>query len=262
MNRKAVFIDIDGTLFATGIGIPQTAKQAIRKLRENGHLAFINTGRSRANIFDKYEEIGFDGYVAGCGAYVEINEKIIKNILFDKKELNHLTEVFDEATSNIIYEGPVNIYYQLKDKEKMLMLFKRFPDVWPTERFALYNPKDALVNKLCCQLYTNSDVELLKRELGDQYELIIHAGNEYAEAMPKGLSKSLGMSEVLEYYGLDKKDSIAIGDSINDMDMLEFSNFGIAMGNACDELKEIADFTTKSVADDGIEYALKTCGLI
>lgn len=128
--------------------------------------------------------------------------------------------------------------------------------------FFPYNPQDALVNKLCCQLYENTNVDLLKRELDASYELIIHAGNEYAEAMPKGLTKSGGMDEVLKHYGMDRKDSIAIGDSINDMDMLEFSNFGIAMGNACDELKEIADFTTKNIQEDGIEHALKVCGLI
>lgn len=135
MKRKAVFIDIDGTLFASGIGIPKSASDAIRKLRRNGHLAFINTGRSRANIFDKYEKIGFDGYVAGCGAYIEIEEKIIKNILFNKEELKHLTNVFDEAVSSIIYEGPDSMYYQPKDEQRMFMLFERYPDVWPTERF-------------------------------------------------------------------------------------------------------------------------------
>lgn len=262
MNRKAIFIDIDGTLFATGIGIPESAKNAIRTLRKNGHLVFLNTGRSRANIFDKYEEIGFDGYIAGCGAYIEIENRVIKNILFDRKELDHLTEVFDKAISAIIYEGPVSMYYPMKDQKRMFQLFERYPDVWPTERFFPYDVNEAVVNKLCCQLFEHSDVELLKEELSSPYELILHSGYEYAEAMPKGLSKSLGMSEVLDYYGLTREDSIAIGDSINDLDMLNFSHFGIAMGNACEELKKVADFTTKNIEDDGIEYALKAYGLL
>lgn len=262
MKRKAVFFDIDGTLFATKIGIPKSAENAIKKLRANGHLAFINSGRSRGNIDYRFDEIGFDGYIAGGGSYVEIENKIIKNILFSKEELKHLTKVFKKAVSNVIYEGPKRLYYPIEDKDAMQKLFNMYPDVWPIERFEIYNNENAVVNKLCCQLYPNSDVELIKNELSDDYSLIIHARNEYAEAMPKGANKAIGIQEVLDYYQMDKEDTVAIGDSMNDMDMLEFTKTGVAMGNSCDELKEIADFCTKSIAHDGIEFALESLNLI
>ncbi|MFR1042121.1 MAG: HAD hydrolase family protein, partial [Faecalibacillus intestinalis] len=66
----------------------------------------------------------------------------------------------------------------------------------------------------------------------------------------------------LEYYGLDLKDTMAFGDGGNDMQMLKHVNTAIAMGNAGDELKSIADFVTKDVDDEGIAYALKHYGLI
>ena len=61
MSRKMLFFDIDGTLVAEGTHyLPQSAVNAIRKARENGHLVFINTGRTRFSIDDFLEEIGFD----------------------------------------------------------------------------------------------------------------------------------------------------------------------------------------------------------
>ena len=70
-DRKIVFFDIDGTLIdGPTHQIPQSAVEAIRKLRENGHLAFINTGRTLVSIEPRIREIGFDGLVCGCGTHI------------------------------------------------------------------------------------------------------------------------------------------------------------------------------------------------
>ena len=70
-DRKLVFFDIDGTLIdGPTHQIPQSAVEAIRKLRENGHLAFINTGRTLVSIEPRIREIGFDGLVCGCGTHI------------------------------------------------------------------------------------------------------------------------------------------------------------------------------------------------
>ena len=70
-DRKIVFFDIDGTLVdGPTHQVPQSAVEAIRKLRENGHLAFINTGRTLVSIEPRIREIGFDGLVCGCGTHI------------------------------------------------------------------------------------------------------------------------------------------------------------------------------------------------
>ena len=79
---------------------------------------------------------------------------------------------------------------------------------------------------------------------------------------PIGGTKQLGIDKFLEYYGLDLKDTMAFGDGGNDMQMLQHVSLAVAMGNAGDELKSIADFVTKDVDDEGIAYALKHYGLI
>ena len=76
------------------------------------------------------------------------------------------------------------------------------------------------------------------------------------------ISKATGIQKVLDHYHLDQDDTYAFGDGENDLEMIEFCRVGVAMGNACDELKEIAEYVTDSVNDDGIYHAFKHYHLI
>ncbi len=67
---------------------------------------------------------------------------------------------------------------------------------------------------------------------------------------------------MLQYFDIDKSEAIAFGDGENDLDMLGFVGLGIAMGNGSEKLKEVADFVTNKSSEDGIEFALKTYGII
>jgi len=78
----------------------------------------------------------------------------------------------------------------------------------------------------------------------------------------RGVDKSVGISKVMEYYGLSLREAMAFGDGGNDVPMVRDAGIGVAMGNACEELKAVADYVTLSVDDDGIEAALQHYGLI
>ena len=71
-ERCMLFFDIDGTLITTDgkRTFPESAKRALREARERGHLVYINTGRVMENVDDFIREVGFDGYVCGCGTYI------------------------------------------------------------------------------------------------------------------------------------------------------------------------------------------------
>ena len=74
--RKAVFFDIDGTLWDEKMQIPQSTKEALKRLRENGHYAFLCSGRSRSNIRSpRLLELGFDGVVAACGTHIDFHKE-------------------------------------------------------------------------------------------------------------------------------------------------------------------------------------------
>ena len=78
MGIKAIFFDIDGTLWDDKFQIPDSTKEAFKLLKRNGHLTFICTGRTRSYIQDeRLLSLGFDGIVAGCGTYIEKDKEII-----------------------------------------------------------------------------------------------------------------------------------------------------------------------------------------
>ena len=82
------------------------------------------------------------------------------------------------------------------------------------------------------------------------------------DVFSKNCSKSVGIEKVLEYYGIAREDTMAFGDGMNDKEMLELVKIGVAMGNAKDEIKSIADYVTDDVNHDGIIKALEHFGLI
>ena len=101
MEKSAVFFDIDGTLWDYNNYIPDSCREGIKKLRENGHLAFICSGRSRAFIQNEdLLSLGFDGIVCACGCHIEIDGKL----LYEK--------VIDESFTQKTIEETVDLFYR------------------------------------------------------------------------------------------------------------------------------------------------------
>ena len=73
----------------------------------------------------------------------------------------------------------------------------------------------------------------------------------------KGITKATGLKQITSYLNIPIEDTIAIGDSLNDLDILQAVGLSICMGNGADECKKVADFTTKDISDDGLAYALQ-----
>ena len=82
------------------------------------------------------------------------------------------------------------------------------------------------------------------------------------DILPNGGSKAEGIKKMLEILGIPREHVYAFGDALNDKEMLEFVGTGIAMGNAVQEIKDIADMVTKSVDQEGIKYGLEMVGLL
>jgi hydroxymethylpyrimidine pyrophosphatase-like HAD family hydrolase len=93
----------------------------------------------------------------------------------------------------------------------------------------------------------------------DAFSTILYFNSQgsFHEGIIKGESKSKGMRLALNMVGINRKECIAIGDSINDLDMIRFVGTGIAMGNACDELKLVAKYSTEDVWHSGVAQALR-----
>ena len=97
------------------------------------------------------------------------------------------------------------------------------------------------------------DIDILKN--GDR---IVYAHREYVEIPTHGCNKATGMKIVCDHFGSDVKQSIAMGDSINDEDMITYAGIGVAMGNADEYIKSIADYITSSCSEGGVADAIET----
>jgi len=82
------------------------------------------------------------------------------------------------------------------------------------------------------------------------------------EFVPKGTSKATGIKWLCNHLDIPLDETYAIGDSVNDLEMLESVGHGIAMGNSMPPVKEIAEYVTSDISDDGVKNALKHYGLI
>ena len=111
-KRKAVFFDVDGTLFKQGKEVPESTIRAITKIRENGHLAFVCTGRSRVMVPETpILDIGFDGVVAACGMYADYQGKILFAEEMRQEVLDDILPILQRTETMYILEGTEYIYY-------------------------------------------------------------------------------------------------------------------------------------------------------
>ncbi|WP_294219120.1 Cof-type HAD-IIB family hydrolase [Pseudobutyrivibrio sp.] len=265
MEKSAVFFDIDGTLWNYEKYIPDSARLAIKKLRENGHLAFICSGRARAFIQDKdLLSLGFDGIVCSCGCHIEIDGKILYEKIIEKDFAKETIETIRKYGFRPILEGPKNIYMddnEFGHDDPFGNILRRDVGKDLVSIGGDYYGK-WVINKLSCA----TDVEADKRLecfdwLSNEYSIIAHNDN-VCELVPAGHNKATGMMKACELVGIDPKNTYAIGDSENDLDMLEAAGIGIAMGNGTENAKAAADYVTTAFDDDGIYNALKHYNLI
>ena len=277
MKRKSIFLDVDGTLVSGHATMNPKVVEAINRARQNGHYVFICTGRNKTGIKYELAKADFDGIIASAGSYIEIDNKVIHSVYFNKLLVDKISKVFDENNIYYNYEctdvtymskkmvelfiGGVNFESGNIELEKMMQEeFKKFS----IQDLSLYNNQD--IHKICFIATDQNDVERAKKQLGDDVNMVIHdifdATTINGELISKVDNKATAIKQVIDYLEIDKKDTIAFGDSMNDYEMINFVECGIAMGNACKELKDVASRVCRSVDEDGIYYEFIELGLI
>jgi hydroxymethylpyrimidine pyrophosphatase-like HAD family hydrolase len=254
---KAVFLDIDGTLIYKDEGPFPEDIAAIEKARPRGHRFFLCTGRALSNIPPLLRDAPWvDGIIAATGTHVMIRRD------------PELPGVYTTLASRIIpgdvlkividYFYPLGVWCALEGEEELYLvneeeprLFTRHPVPLTRENKFLSYCRGLKISKLTMQGDATGGEQAV---LGPYFNLYALGG--YHEGVLKGESKSGGIQRILASLGLNREDSIAIGDSANDMDMIRFAGKGVAMGNACGELREAADEITADVWNGGVARAL------
>ncbi len=267
MDRKAVFFDADGTLYDIQKGVPDSTREAVARLREKGHLAFLCTGRSRSFVLDELESMRFDGIIAACGTYLEQNGTRLFSKEPDPETAWKSVEILRAHGMVPVMEGPDYMYF---DKEEYTKEVDWFADLVERQLGDRYRPihgneRSMKINKISAKVRPGSDPDEACRELADWYDPIRHfegmAGGT-VELVPKGFSKAVGIEAMCRIQGIDWKDTVIFGDSNNDLSMFQYAAVKVAMGNAPEKIKGLADYITDDMFHRGIENGLRGLGLL
>ena len=264
MKPNTIFFDIDGTLLSEKtFTVPESAKEAIRKTQENGHLVFINTGRPILEIDDCIQELNFDGYVCGCGTYIDFKNKELFHRSLGERLCKEIVRKLRKYHMDAILEGRNGVYYDCDINicsEKVLGIKARHTNVG-FYKGQTFDDSDIDFDKLVIWTNESSDFEAFHKEFENTLEFI-HRSEGFYELVPLGFSKATGIEYLIEHLDIPHENTYAIGDSTNDLSMLEYVKNSIAMDNSHPLLFDLVSFVTKDVEEDGIEYALKHYSII
>ena len=262
--QKIAFFDIDGTLTSEIDGsIPQSAITAIRKARANGNLMFLNTGRCIQNVEPRFKEVGFDGFVCGCGTDIYCDGKNLLHVTQSHEITIELLKAARDTNVDIVFESSTAVAYDPArpiihpDAVAQYDAFVKRGYTMPTDLDA----PDFICDKFVIWYQDEEQLQAF-RKISDIHFSCIDRGGTFREFVPLGYSKATGIQFVLDHYNLTKENAYAFGDSINDVEMLKHVQHGIAMGNGTKAAKEAADYITAPLHEDGIYKGLEHFGLI
>lgn len=252
-----IFFDIDGTIITENTNvIPKSTVKAIKKARENGNLAFINTGRPFISIPEEIRNIGFDGYVCGCGTYIHYNGESLLEKSISRTTCVDIVKKLRKYNIEGLFEGTSGVFFDhTKPTTGELARLREQFRIQGLDVTKSWDDPDLVFDKFVVWINEDSDFDAFYSYITKDFEYI-DRGNNLGEVIPKGYSKATGIKFLQEYLDIPLEDCYAIGDSPNDLSMLNYVSNSIAMGNSTPSLFELVSFVTKDIEDDGIEHAL------
>ena len=262
-NQKVLFFDVDGTLLSEQTGeIPDSARAALKEARSNGHLIFINSGRTYCNLADIRREFDVDGYLCGCGTHVVAGDQVIYRYSLPHEAGRGMKQDIVECGLDGVLEGAEGCYMRRGES--------RFPQVEQLRRDlaaagvlspCTWDEDNYEFDKCFLVSDSSSDCgELFNRMKA--YMDIIDRGDGFYECVPRGHSKATAIEQVLKHYDIPLENAYVFGDSSNDLSMFEYASNCVVMGDHSPVLDPYATFVTKRVEEDGIAYAMEQLGII
>ena len=259
---KIIFFDIDGTLINGGSSLmAESTKEAIRITRANGHICMINTGRTKRLVGEDITgQVEFDGLLLGCGTEIEYRGKRLMHKTFTLEESQAILDAMQKYHVDAILEGSREDYAP-RGEEVFTQAFSDMAVEIEEREYDRYANALGNFDKLYAYAETPEGMEGMRRDLAGILDFIDRE-HGYHELVPTGYSKATAIRYITDYLHIPMEDTVAIGDSNNDLPMLKYANTSIAMGNSSEEVLEIADYITTDVDKDGIWNALKWLGVL
>ncbi|WPX08372.1 Cof-type HAD-IIB family hydrolase [Anaerocellum danielii] len=267
---KLIAIDLDMTLLDRNKNISYRNKKAIELAKEKGVKIVLCSGRILKGVMYFAKVLGLcDQVIVACNGAIVRDLKKNKDIYYVGLENEKSLEI-----SRICKENDIYYHYYFRDTmiARRLDYSSKFyheknKELPKEEKIDIIIDDSEQTLKSCGNLVTKFVIIDKDVEKVNQVRKIIEkslSGVETTksdinilEVMKEGVNKKKALEFVCFYLGIDPKEIMAIGDNENDLQMIEFAGLGVAMENAIEELKRVADYVTKSHEDDGVARAIE-----
>lgn len=256
---RVIFIDIDGTLVEENKIVSQQTRETIARLKQNGKHIVLSTGRPPYHFASIAEQLEIDAFISFNGAYVSYQGSTIAEQIIDPHRVKSLVQCAEHYNHPLVFLDHQEAVSNQKNHEEIAITFNDLklnylprydPDFWG--KSSLYQ----------MMIYCSS--ETVEEWYADQFpDLRFVRWHELSvDIMAPQVSKAWGMNKLLKKMNIPLEETIAIGDGLNDKEMLATAGLGVAMGNAHPTILEHADMITKSVEDDGLTHIMHQLDLL
>ena len=272
MNRKLIFLDIDGTLTPAGSNTPpDSALSAISAARHAGHLVFLCSGRNRG-MLSPVLSYGFDGAVASAGGYVFAGDRVLFDCPMTEEERdtamrllaeNHILRTIETLESTFSDDNLSEFLAAIPGGNSELVRWReaicKGLGIRPIREY-----DGAPLYKIVFMCRERRELAPVEAALGDRFQFVVQGeicGCLNGEMINRKFDKGLGVRIIAEAFGADLSDTIGFGDSMNDLEMIETVGYSVCMENGNPELKKRSDLVCPAVEDNGLAAAFRDLGL-
>lgn len=252
-----VFFDLDGTLLNEDSLVDEEVKEALIQLKDKGAVPFIATGRSPLEIQHVLNDTVIDSYITLNGQYIQYEGKEVYRNVIPHSLVDRLKQMTSEKNMPLSLYSPDKIR-ATRSNETLTDAYNFIHENPPKIDGSLAEKEDILM-----MLVLNADPSLDQAYIDAFPELSFYRNTPYSmDTIIKGHSKATGIDALLRSIKMEDVPLYAFGDGTNDKEMLERSDFSVAMANGIDEVKAIADYVTASNTEGGVIEGLKHYKLI
>ncbi len=257
---KTIVLDLDGTLLTSEHEVDPITKECLINVQKNGHRVILCSGRSYTGMEAIAEELKldlYDGYVISYngGEAVKFKTKqcLFRNN-FTKENVEDIYDLVGNLTENYVTYSPGKIHSKTSNArvEKSAYIMNSEID----HNIIVDSPKIVLQDEeeVITSVYEQVKDKVLQY---DSSFNVFRSVPQLIEITPYGSDKGHGLEKLLKLEKIETSEIIAFGDGENDLTLLQFAHIGVAMGNAMDSVKEVADRITDTNDNYGIIKELK-----
>ena len=271
--RRAVFLDVDGTYASHGT-VPDAHVRAVREVRAAGHAVFLCTGRPVSLIGEELLDAGFDGVVASAGAYVMIGDEVIQDIRFPTELTREALRLLDEAGTHYLLETAEGTFarhdsYDLLAARAALSAEPGFEHLATLHQIVAAVEVRETLSPVGVGKITAFDgpvpITAIADALGPSVSVfpssIADLGVGSGELYLSHVDKAIGLEAAIARLGIPRENSIAFGDNLNDLGMINYAGVGVAMADGKPEVIAAADLVVPGPGEDGVAVGFAQLGL-